>query len=98
MLLEPKNFRWPYLAGHAALTLRKADAIPYFQAAGKLAPDNEALLVTHGNLLFQLGRYNDARDILRNALAINAESSAARVSLACISLINGDLDAARQIL
>ena len=87
MLIEPQNFLWPYLAGHAALTLRKADAIPYFEAASIIAPDNEALLVTHGNLLLQLGRDNDAQRVFRNALAINSESSAARVGLARIGLI-----------
>ena len=96
--LDTQNYLWPYLAAQATLGLRKADALAYLETACELAPENEALLVTQGNLLLQLGRRDDAQSTLRRALRTNPDSSSARVGLARIGLISGDLDAAINLL
>ncbi|MDE0662227.1 MAG: tetratricopeptide repeat protein [Gammaproteobacteria bacterium] len=98
MRLDADDFRWPYLAAHAASEVDKNAAATLFEQASALAPRNATVLVAQGDLLAQLGRRDGARAAYLGALAADDRSSFARVGLARGALVEGDLPRARSLL
>jgi len=96
--LAPDDFQWPYLAAHAASEVDKDAAVPLFEQARALAPRNATVLVAQGDLLAQLGRPDAAREAFQAALQADDRSSSARVGLARVLLLEGDMPQARSLL
>ena len=98
MRLDAGDFQWPYLAAHAAADIDKGAAVAFFEQARALAPGNPTVLVAQGDLLRQLGRSDAAREAFLAALEADEQSSFARVGLARVALVEGDLPRARSLL
>ncbi|MYD98938.1 MAG: tetratricopeptide repeat protein [Gammaproteobacteria bacterium] len=96
--LDRDDYQWPYLAAHAASQVDKDAAVALFEQARKRAPRHATVLVAQGELLRQLGRSDDARDAFLAALEADDRSSFARVGLARVALVEGDLPRARSLL
>ena len=96
--LDPDNFRWPYLAGHARLRYDKEVAISYFEIALSLEQNNETIFFTYGDALSQTDRSDAAQEAYQRALQINKDSVPALLGLARDALILGDTDASRILL
>jgi tetratricopeptide (TPR) repeat protein len=63
--LEPKEFRWPYYAGHLAMTAGNTEqALAYFEAARELDPDYPPLYLRLGKLHLDRGELTEARAAL----------------------------------
>ena len=96
--LDQDDYQWPYLAAHAASQVDKDAAVALFEQARERAPRHATVLVAQGELLRQLGRSDDAREALLAALEADDRSSFARVGLARVALVEGDLPRARSLL
>ena len=96
--LDADDFQWPYLAAHAASEVDKDAAVALFEQASARAPRNATVLVAQGDLLAQLGRPDAAREAYLAALEADDRSSFARVGLARVALVEGDLPRARSLL
>lgn len=93
--LVPGEVTWPYLRAHALL--RKGNrqaAVPLFERAVALQPDNGAALVWLAEAYLDLGRAADAERTFARALARNPESAAALFGAGRAALARGDYAAA----
>ncbi len=97
-MLDPADYRWPYLAALAQGKLDLAAARPYFEAAAALEPSNPAFYVNFGDLLLKLGQTAPAETQYRRALEMHPADSHARYGLARIALLADDLETARALL
>lgn len=98
MRLDAEDFQWPYLAAHAAAEVDQDAAAARFEQARALAPGNATVLVAQGDLLAQLGRPDAAAETFLAALDADDRSSFARVGLARLALLEGDLPRTRSLL
>ncbi len=96
--LDPKDFRWPWLAANAVMMMDQAESLPYFETALRLAPNNQAILIAYARVLTQLGQTEAADGIYRRALTLQPESGFALIGLARLALIAGSLAEARELL
>jgi tetratricopeptide (TPR) repeat protein len=63
--LEPKEFRWPYYAGHLAMTAGNTEqALAYLESARELDPDYPPLYLRLGKLHLDRGELTEARAAL----------------------------------
>jgi tetratricopeptide (TPR) repeat protein len=63
--LEPKEFRWPYYAGHLAMVAGNTErALAYFQTAKELDPDYPTLYLRLGKVLLDRNELVEARTAL----------------------------------
>jgi tetratricopeptide (TPR) repeat protein len=63
--LEPKEFRWPYYAGHLAMTAGNTEqALAYLESARELDPDYPTLYLRLGKLRLDRGELTEARAAL----------------------------------
>jgi len=63
--LEPKEFRWPYYAGHLAMTAGNTEqALAYFESARELDPNYPSLYLRLGKLQLDRNELAEARAAL----------------------------------
>jgi arylsulfatase A-like enzyme/Tfp pilus assembly protein PilF len=89
---------WFMLGNVYAKVGRAKEAIPYFQHALALKPDDDMAVVNLANVYRQIGRDDEALVGFRRFLQLDPKNAQVRYSTAEILLDRGDLDAAEQEL
>lgn len=94
--LDDENPVWPYL--HATLLhegAKPVEALALFESAGRLAPrDSPMPRLRHGELLLELGRFDDAERVFARVLADDKHDVHARLGLAQTALSRSQYEAA----
>ena len=75
---------WNNLGLLATREARTAEAIPYFQEALRLSPDNLIALENLGNAYRQQKQWDDARRVLEHAVAVGPDDPEANYSLGMV--------------
>ncbi|MCZ6855398.1 MAG: tetratricopeptide repeat protein [Gammaproteobacteria bacterium] len=95
---EDDDYRWLYLAAVAAADRSPARSAEYFGQAALLQPNDSVFFIEFADVLTRLGRYDQARTAYGEAMEIDGRSIFARIGLARLALIRGELKDARTIL
>lgn len=74
-----------------------AGALAEYQKAAGLRPNDPEILVSLAEMLIQTGRDDDARDVLRKALALEPAHVRGRVALGMLQLKAGLFESARRV-
>lgn len=82
----------------AARTGGDAQLLAAVERQLKISPDDPALLIEHGQLLWQAGRGPEALSTFRRAVTLAPQSAAAHNNVAAVLAAQGRLDEARQSL
>jgi superkiller protein 3 len=98
MALDPRDYRWPYLAALTSGTVDVASALSYFEKAAGMRPDNPALYVHYGDALLGAGRTEQAERQYRTALEADAHFVSAMIGLARAATVTGDDNRALALL
>lgn len=98
MELQPQDSRWPYLAALAQAKSDPLASLPLFKRAIALQPSNAAVYLNLGDILFRLGRHDEAEEAYETALSMDPESSFALYGLAQLALVANDPAAAAALL
>ncbi len=96
--LDAKDPRWPYLYGLLRKTNSPAEAVPYLEQAADLAGDNHTPRLQLAEVLYELGRLDDAESQYRRVLDRDADNPRAHLGLSRIARDRGDLATARDHL
>jgi len=96
--LDPDNFHWPLLAGHALRLNHKGEAVDYFETVLSITAGTEAMFITYGDTLTALGRFDEALQAFQAALQINSGSGFALARLGRSALLQGDIAESRALL
>ncbi len=96
--LAPEEVRWPYLAALATAETDLEGSLVHFARAVELDPAEPAVSIAHGDVLVRLGRFAEADERYRAALALDSGSSHALLGLARSALGRGEEAPATELL
>ena len=92
------EYRWPYLAGDAIVVINPGAAAEFFADATKKNVSDLALFVAYGDVLTRLGRIDEAKSTYDRARRLKRDSPYLAIGLARLSLMQGDVNGAKQYL
>ena len=90
--LTSDNFKWSYYCAIALNDLGSSDAMEWFERCIKIKKDYAPLYVRYGNVLYDLGRTQEAAQAYQRALEIKPETLYATIGLARVELVKGNLE------
>ncbi len=93
-LLDPGDFRWPYLRGMVLGEVDLAEGLPYIRQALNLEPGNVFLRLRLAEFLLDLRELEESEQIFRQVLQLARDHPRAQLGLARLSAMRGDDQAA----
>jgi len=94
--LAPRDFRWPYLYGLAIASTNREAAVEAFQRALQRRDDQGVVHNRLGELLLELGRFDQAATHLQAAQRLQPTAPRPLAALARLELARGNLPQARR--
>jgi tetratricopeptide (TPR) repeat protein len=92
--LDPENYRWPYLLGVTLLVSDREAAVAQFRRAVHVSDDVGVAQNRLGELLLDLGRYDEAEIYLRHAQRLQPNEVRPCLGLARLANARGDMSEA----
>ena len=90
-ILQPADFRWPYLLAVVEQSKGELDdALSTFLRVLELQPEDLATVVRLGDVLLELGRIDEAEARYRRVLEIDPEAAAGHAGLGKVAAHRGD--------
>lgn len=89
--LDPEDFRWPYLLGVTLLVSDREAAVTQFRRAVQVGDDVGVAQNRLGELLLDLGQYDDAQIHLRHAQRLRPDEVRPYLGLARLAYVRGDM-------
>ncbi|MCZ6618461.1 MAG: tetratricopeptide repeat protein [Gammaproteobacteria bacterium] len=96
--LNPKEYRWFYLAALASSAAAAEGALELYRRAYELEPGDYSLCITYGDSLTRLGRLRPARQVYEQAQLVDSRRGYGELGLARLAFIEGNLNEARSRL